>query len=1075
MPTSLSVNTETTRHSIPLLLALIAVGLMGNYLKYPIFLNIDFLFGSIFAMLALQFFGLSRGILAAVIIAGYTYVNWNHPYAIVIMTAEVAIVGLLMRWRKFGMVLADTLYWLIIGMPLVYLFYHVVMHVPLSNTTIVMIKQAMNGISNALIARLIFTGFALWSRSSLTSLSDIVYNLLASFVLFPALIILAISSRSDFNETDRDIRSTLIHGSQHVSGRLETWLLNRKLSIIYLAELAASKSPQEMQPHIEQAKKSDVNYLRIGLADKDAISVAFAPLVDEMGVSSIGVSCADRLYLPILKQTLKPMLSEVSLGKMGIISPRVLMLAPVVVGGQFSGYVTGSLDLSQMQEYFDNSSEQNSRRYTLLDKNDKVILTNRTDQTIMAPFVRGQGTLNHINNGMSQWVPVVSPNTPISERWKQSFYVAESTIGKLAEWKLILEQPVAPFQKTLYDSYTAKLTLLFLILLGSLVLAEILSRRSMLTLEKLRMITSDLPVRLATDSKEIVWPQSGIKETHYLVNNFKEMANSIAEQFVKIGRINHSLQERMEELRKSEERFANMFRKHSAVMLLLEPETGAIIDANLAAEQFYQYPRATLLAMNIGDINILPPDAIKEGLNNVLTGQNNFFVFSHKKASGEIRTVEVHSTSICINDTVKLFSIVNDITERKQIEEEKSKLEAQNRQFQKAESLAKMAGAIAHHFNNQLGVVLGNLEMSIEDLQLGVSPDESLNNAIQATHKAAEVSALMLTYLGQTTGKHAPLDLCEICRQSLPLLQAAVPKNQIFEVELPSPGPIINGNINQIQQVVTNLTANAQEAIGENEGAVNLMVKRVSQTDIPTAHRFPVDWTPRDLNYACLEVGDTGCGIAKGDIDKLFDPFFTTKFTGRGLGLSVVMGIIKAHNGGVTVESETGRGTIMRVFLPVSTEEIPGQPVRRAQSSEVETGGTVLLVEDEEMLREMADNMLTRLGYKVLAAKDGIEALEIFKNHLDEIHVVVSDLSMPRMGGWETLTALRQIRPDIPVILASGHDESRVLAGDHPDLPQVFLHKPYQKPGLQDALARAMVRDIPLSGEPPLQPMEPPE
>ena len=212
-----------TRRMLPLFIGLIAAGLAGNYFKFPIFLNIDFLFGSIFAMLALQFFGLGRGILAAAIIASYTYFLWNHPYAIIIMTAEVAVVGWLMNRRKMGMVLADTLYWLIIGMPLVYLFYHFVMHVPFSNTSIVMIKQAMNGIANALVARLIFTGFALRSRSSLTSYREIVYNLLAFFVLCPALIMLAVGSRTDFAETDRRIRTTLIQDSQHgnhMSGNL---------------------------------------------------------------------------------------------------------------------------------------------------------------------------------------------------------------------------------------------------------------------------------------------------------------------------------------------------------------------------------------------------------------------------------------------------------------------------------------------------------------------------------------------------------------------------------------------------------------------------------------------------------------------------------------------------------------------------------------------------------------------------------------------------------------------------------------------------------------------------------------
>ena len=158
-----------TKYGIPLLLAMVTAGLAGNYFNLEIFLNINFLFGSIFAMLALQFLGLGRGIVAAAIIASYTYILWNHPYAIIIQTAEVAVVGWLITRRKMGMVLADTLFWLIIGIPLVYLFYHVVMHVPASNTYIVITKQAVNGIANAMVARLIFTVYALRSRTSMMS------------------------------------------------------------------------------------------------------------------------------------------------------------------------------------------------------------------------------------------------------------------------------------------------------------------------------------------------------------------------------------------------------------------------------------------------------------------------------------------------------------------------------------------------------------------------------------------------------------------------------------------------------------------------------------------------------------------------------------------------------------------------------------------------------------------------------------------------------------------------------------------------------------------------------------------
>ncbi len=258
-----------------------------------------------------------------------------------------------------------------------------------------------------------------------------------------------------------------------------------------------------------------------------------------------------------------------------------------------------------------------------------------------------------------------------------------------------------------------------------------------------------------------------------------------------------------------------------------------------------------------------------------------------------------------------------------QREVEKAELEARNRQLQKTESLGRMAGAIAHHFNNQLQVVMGNLEMAMDELPRESDTLETLTETMQAARRAAKVSGLMLTYLGQTPGRREPVDLSEACHQILILLQAAVPKGMTLKVDLPSSGPVIRANAGQIQQALANLVTNAWEAAGESKGAVGLTVKMVSQANIPASKRFPIDWQPRENVYACLEVTDTGCGIPSNDIEKIFDPFFTTKFTGRGLGLPVVLGIAGAHDGGITVESEPGRGSVFRVFLPVSTEEMP--------------------------------------------------------------------------------------------------------------------------------------------------------
>lgn len=545
-PLTFNNHSVAGRYALPVYLALIAAGLAGNYFKYPIFLNIDFLFGSIFAMLALQFFGPVRGIAAAALIATVTYFIWSHPYAILIMTAEVAAVGWLVSRYKLGLVLADALYWLFAGMPLVYLFYHGVMDVPLGNTTLVMIKQAVNGITNALLARLIYTGFVLRSRTALIAYRDLIYNLLTVFALFPALILLMVASRSDFTETDRNIRTALNQNSLSMTNRLEVWVQNRSTAVINLAALADTLTPAQLQPRLEQAHVSDINYQRIGLLDKAANIKAFSPLRDELGQPNIGKNFADRPFIPKLRQTLKPMLSEVVMARIGTPEPVVSMLAPVVIDGAYGGYIIGVLSLTQIRDYLEKSAQSNTMLYSLLDSNGNIILTNRQDQEAMTPFVRGQGNLNHLDEKISQWVPILPTNISILERWKSSYYVAESTIGKLAEWKLILEQPVAPFQKKLYARYTDALTLLFLMLLAALALAEFLSRKVVATTEKLSELTQHLPAAVVAGTPTAL-PESALLEPNRLIENFREMADSLAQQFSANRQLNATLEQHVAE------------------------------------------------------------------------------------------------------------------------------------------------------------------------------------------------------------------------------------------------------------------------------------------------------------------------------------------------------------------------------------------------------------------------------------------------------------------------------------------------------------------------------------------------
>lgn len=262
--------------------------------------------------------------------------------------------------------------------------------------------------------------------------------------------------------------------------------------------------------------------------------------------------------------------------------------------------------------------------------------------------------------------------------------------------------------------------------------------------------------------------------------------------------------------------------------------------------------------------------------------------------------------------------VISDLTAQKQAEQERFELAARLQQLQKSESLGRLAGAVAHHFNNQLQTVMGNLKIAQDDLIQGRPINGNINEAMKAACKAAEISRLMLTYLGQNVGVQVPVDLSTLCWRSLPVLKAALPAHVSLDADLPTPGPIVKANTHQMQQVVFNLLTNAWEAAGPFQCAIHLRVMTAEPASCPLTHRVPAEWQPDPNPHACLEVRDTGCGIQPQDLDNLFDPFFSTKMTGRGLGLSAVLGIVRVHGGGICLKGEPGKGSVFKIFLPLS-------------------------------------------------------------------------------------------------------------------------------------------------------------
>ena len=410
-------------------------------------------------------------------------------------------------------------------------------------------------------------------------------------------------------------------------------------------------------------------------------------------------------------------------------------------------------------------------------------------------------------------------------------------------------------------------------------------------------------------------------------------------------------------------------------------------------------------------------------------------------------------------ETKGYVALITDITERKQAEEERKKLEAQIQHAQKLESLGVLAGGIAHDFNNLLVGVLGNAELALMDLPPESPAREELQHISTCAQRAADLTKQMLAYSGKGRFAVQVLNLSKLVEEMAHLLEISISKKVALEYNFAADLPSIEADATQVRQVVMNLIINASEAIGERSGVVTVSTG-ATEADRAYLSETYLDESLPEGDYVYLEVTDTGCGMDEETRKKIFDPFFTTKFTGRGLGLPAVLGIVRGHRGTLKIDSEPNRGTTFRVLFPRSKQQPLGL-TRTLETKQAWRGsGTVLVVDDEEYVRTVAARMLKMCGFDVLVALDGREATDLFRHHSAEIVLVLLDLTMPQLDGEETLRELRRIRPDLKAVLSSGYSEQDVTDRFGGKGLARFIQKPY-RPGQLIAVVREVLKPAP--------------
>jgi PAS domain S-box-containing protein len=486
-------------------------------------------------------------------------------------------------------------------------------------------------------------------------------------------------------------------------------------------------------------------------------------------------------------------------------------------------------------------------------------------------------------------------------------------------------------------------------------------------------------------------------------------------------------------LRDSEQKFHDLFHQHAAVKLLVDPETGDIVEANASAEKFYGWPGEQLRRLRIQDINILPSEQVRKEMEQGSNRESIHFEFRHRLADGSVRDVAVFSSRIDMQGRPLLHFIIHDITERRRLED-------QLRQAQKMESVGRLAGGVAHDYNNMLSVILGHTQMAMRDMAASGPLHAHLVEILNAARRSADITRQLLTFARRQTVAPRTLDLNETVAGMLKMLRRLIGED--IELEwLPRSGLApVRVDPAQVDQILVNLCVNARHAIA-GVGRITIATDNVAFDEAYCAEH--ADFVPGA--FVLLAVSDNGRGMDRHTRDHAFEPFFTTKGVGEGtgLGLATVYGIVTQNSGFIHVYSEPEMGTTFRLYFPrhegQADASLPEEPAEIPQGS----GETVLLVEDDQAIREMCKKMLEDLGYRALAAGTPSEAVRLLSEHTGGIDLLITDMVMPEMNGLDLACRLRAESPELQAMFMSGYPANIIARQGAFDEGVVFLQKPF--------------------------------
>ncbi|MFP5271542.1 response regulator [Coleofasciculus sp.] len=1077
-----------------LLIVLIGAGYLGNYFSLSLFFGVDFLFGSIAVLMVVYFYGVFWGTLAALIASSYTYTLWGHPYAIIILTGEALFISLLLHRKTENMLLLAGIYWVLMGMPLVGLFYGGVLNVPATQTWLIIFKQSVNGIFNALITTLIVTNLPLqkWlnirHRSKRLSLQQTIFNLFVSFVLFPVLILTILNGREILNNIESEIRTELNATSASLVANLNFWYQQHLHGVEELAEIAA-QSPEQPSEYLQQStellKRSFSDFIKSYVTDAKGTIIAAQPRLNEAGESIIGLNIAPYSLLEETATRLQPVLSDVHIDDTDPI-PHVGLSVPVIVNNRFRGIAYASLDLSQIQEFLTLNIQERGLQIALVDRQNRLIASTQFNTRIMESFnPRQGGEIRPLDADIFQWLPK-APGTPIMVRWRNSFHVQEISLEPYLPWTLILKIPTAPYIDNLEVLYLQNLATMLLITVLALLVAVLLSHRLVKPLYKLAQVTTNLPQKLLDSTVSIDWSQSRVREIHSLVSNFKLMASVLTQKFQEIKQAKETLEQRVQERTqklsainselaveiKERKRIESLLReREERYELAVSGTNDGIWDWDVLSNEVYYSPvwmrilgyeeKPLPNRLSSWSDQVHPDDfqQVVEDINYHLAGETQIYENIHRLKHRDGHYLWIAAKGRCIRDRdgnpYRIVGTITDITDKKIAQEQLkvAKEEAETANRTKSDFLAMMS----HEIRTPMNAVIGMTSLLL-DTQLTAQQGEFVDIIRNSSDALLTIINDILDFSKIESGnldlEEHPFNLRSCIEESLDLLSSKAREKGIelaYLMDAQTP-EMIRGDVTRLRQILVNLVSNAVKFTETGEVVISV-TPTVEMSDDQIGLQFA--------------VRDTGIGISKTHIDRLFKPFSqldastTRQYGGTGLGLAISKRLSELMGGRMWVESQECVGSTFyftAIATPVSSDS------ETDNSQQVLSDKRLLIVEDNAATRQMLTEQAKSFGIQVEATASTTEALAWLQQR-KRFDIAILASQILQMENWSLITQIRQ-HPhcqNLPIVMLGliGQVETQPdtqLTNSSPAIAG-YLHKPIKQSQLYNILVNILTQE----------------